>query len=87
MTNNISDLRKQLKEAHAEAASKREEILINLANFAANTDDKQRAKVLRQMKVSEKKARVYSLLKHQRKKIKNSGGINCLEVPFSRPTM
>ena len=39
------------------------------------------------MKVSENKARVYSLLKHQRKKIKNSGGIDRLEVPFSWPTM
>ena len=39
------------------------------------------------MKVSERKARVYSLLKHQRKKTKNSGGIDRLEVPFSWPTM
>ena len=62
-------------------------MLTNLANFAADTDDKQKAKVLRQMKVSERKAQVYSLLKHQRKKIKNSGGIDRLEVPFSWPTM
>ena len=70
VTNNIDNLRKQLKEAHAEAASKREEMLTNLANFEADTDGKQKAKVLRQMKVLERKARVYSLLKHQRKKIK-----------------
>ena len=62
-------------------------MLTNLANFAADIDDKQNAKVLRQMKRSERKARVYSLLKYQRKKNKYSGGIDRLEVPFSWPTM
>ena len=45
-------------------------MLTNLANFAADINDKQKAKVLRQMKRSERKARVYSLLKYEKKKQK-----------------
>lgn len=70
VTNTIADLWKQLEDIHAEAASKREEMLTNLANFAADINDKQKAKVLRQMKRSERKARVYSLLKYEKKKQK-----------------
>ena len=39
-----------LKEIHKESANLREEMLTNLANFAADIDEKQKAKALRQMK-------------------------------------
>ena len=74
-----------LKEIHKEIANLREEMLTNLVNFAADIDEKQKAKALRKMKKDERKARVYNLLKFQRKKSTKSGGIDRLEVPASWP--
>ena len=47
----------------------------------------QKAKCIRQMKRQERKVRVYNLLKFQRRKNEQSGGIDRLEVPSSWPKM
>ena len=62
-------------------------MLTNLANLAANVDDEKKAKILRQMKKAEQKARVYNLLKFQRNNLLQAGGIDRLEVPASWPNM
>ena len=51
-------------------------MLTNLANLAADVDDEKKAKILRQMKKAERKARVYNLLKFQRNNLLQAGGIN-----------
>ena len=62
-------------------------MLLNLANYAADIDDNKKSKILRQMKLSERRARVYNLLKFQRNKDQRSGCIDRLEIPKSWPDM
>ena len=80
-------MKTSLKKIHKEAADLREEMLTNLANLAADIDDEKKAKILHQMKKAERKGRVYNLLKYQRNKLLQAGGIDRLEVPASWPNM
>ena len=65
---NILDLCQQLKEIHKKNKEYRDEILTNLANFSADIDDKKRAHYIQKMKKSERRNRLYSLLKFKRGK-------------------
>ena len=83
----ILELRTKLRVLHQQSADKRKEMLLNMANFAKDVDDKTKEKYLRNMRRSEKQARAYSQLKYRRGRIQTSSGIDRLEIPNEWPSM
>ena len=83
----IQELRSKLRDIHKKSADKRQEMLLNQANFADDVDDKTKVRYLRNIRRSEKQARAFSQLKYRRERTNTSGGINRLEIPSGWPTM
>jgi hypothetical protein len=81
----INILRDKVKRIHKESAERRDDMLLELANFADDMDDKKKATALRQMRKGEKKTRVYRRMNFQRGRYNNGGGITRLQVPVSWP--
>jgi len=84
--NQITILREAVKTIHKESAERRDDMLLQLANFADDMEDKKKATALRQMKKCEKKTRVYRRMNFQRGRYNKGGGITRLQVPVSWPT-
>ena len=76
----IKELRSTLREIHQKSADKRQEMLLNQANFA-------KARYLSNIRRSEKQARAFSQLNYRRERANTSGGINRLEIPSGWPSM
>ena len=70
----IQELRSKLRDIHKKSADKRQEMLLNQANFADDVDDKTKVRYLRNIRRSEKQARAFSQLKYRRERTNTSGG-------------
>ena len=83
----IKELRSTLRDIHQKSADKRQEMLLNQANFAEDVDETAKVRYLRNIRRSEKQARAFSQLKYRRERANTSGGINRLEIPRGWPSM
>ena len=83
----IKELRSTLRDIHQKSADKRQEMLLNQANFADDVDNSVKVRYLRNIRRSEKQARAFSQLKYRRERTNTSGGINRLEIPSGWPLM
>ncbi|OEU15138.1 hypothetical protein FRACYDRAFT_239817 [Fragilariopsis cylindrus CCMP1102] len=82
----ITDIREKATKIHREAAKRRDEMLLELANMAEDVEDSKKANAIRQLRLIEKKIRAFRRLNFQRKKTIDGGGISRLQVPTSWPT-
>jgi hypothetical protein len=82
----INEIREDANKIHKEAAKRRDEMLLELANMAEDTEDSKKANAIRQLRLIEKKIRIFRRLNFQRKKTIDGGGISRLQVPASWPT-
>ena len=76
-----------MRDIHQKSADKRQEMLLNQANFAEDVDETAKVRYLRNIRRSEKQARAFSQLKYRRERANTSGGINRLEIPRGWPSM
>jgi hypothetical protein len=76
-------LRDKVKTMHRESADRQDDMLLKLANFADDLEDKKKATALRQMRKGEKKTRVYCRMHFQQGRYNKGGGITRLQVPVS----
>jgi hypothetical protein len=83
----INEIRENANKKHKEAAKRRDEILLELANMAEDVEDTKKANAIRQLRLIEKKIRIFRRLNFQRKKTIDGGGISRLQVPASWPTV
>jgi hypothetical protein len=82
----INEIREDANKIHKEAAKRRDEMLLELANMAEDVEDSKKANAIRQLRLIEKKIRLFRRLNFQRKKTTDGGGISRLQVPASWPT-
>jgi hypothetical protein len=82
----ITILREAVKTIHNKSAERRDTMLLELANFAEDMDDKKKANAMRQMRNGEEKTRVYCRMNFQNGRYNKGGGITQLQVPTSWPT-
>jgi hypothetical protein len=71
----ITILRDKVKMIHKESAERRDNMLLELANFADDLDDKKKATALRQIRKGEKKTRVYRRMNFHWGRYNKGGGI------------
>jgi hypothetical protein len=82
----INEIREDANKIHKEAAKRRDKMLLELANMAEDVEDSKKANAIRQLRLIEKKIRIFRRLNFQRKKTIDGGGILRLQVPASWPT-
>jgi hypothetical protein len=82
----INKIREDANKIHKEAAKRRDKMLLELANIAEDVEDSKKANTIRQLRIKEKKIRIFRRLNFQRKKTIDGGRISRLQVPASWPT-
>ena len=82
----INEIREDANKIHKEAAKRRDAMLLELANMAEDVEESKKANAIRQLRLIEKKIRIFRRLNFQRKKTIDGGGISILQVPALWPT-
>ena len=83
----IMEIRKEIQKKFQDRATIRNNELLEAANVATNSGEKEKLKALCRLRKIEHKIKVFERLNFQRGKDMQSSGIDCLEVPVSWPTL